>query len=112
MIFGVHDLLTLAEAYCAATGETTWSLSRRAGGNRKLFRRLRDGHGCNLLTAEAVSEWFLRNWPSDTPWPLACPIIINHAPANSDPQAIRVPLGEVGIPRARDDKALEENESA
>lgn len=69
MIFDADDLQKLASAYCAATGESLSILGRKALGNIKIFARLADGRGCNVLTARKAGEWFLHNWPDDALWP-------------------------------------------
>jgi hypothetical protein len=62
-------LIQLAQIMASHTGRSEATLSNKAAGNATLFERLRDGKGCNILTAEKVLEWFAANWPEDLEWP-------------------------------------------
>lgn len=67
------QLLILAATLADHTGRSEATLSNKAAGNATLFERLRDGKGCNILTAEKVLEWFAANWPADLEWPRDIP---------------------------------------
>ena len=67
------DLLTLAEAYCRATGEGFWRLSGLATGSQGTLYRIRCGHGCHSRTLERAWLWFDRNWPDGVEWPPEVP---------------------------------------
>jgi hypothetical protein len=73
--FSAQQLCTLAEAYCAATGEPLSTLSERVTEktNNKLFGRLADGFSCTLDNAERASVWFAKNWPEGVSWPRGVP---------------------------------------
>jgi hypothetical protein len=65
----IEQLLTLARAYSEATGVALTGVGQRACGNNKVFIRLAEGHGANVLTCVAAAQWFAANWPADAPWP-------------------------------------------
>jgi hypothetical protein len=71
--FTAIHLKALAEAYCAATGDSLHALGTRSMSQPKLFKRLVEGRGCTLGTAERASVWFMENWPDDVPWPDGVP---------------------------------------
>jgi hypothetical protein len=66
---GYFHLIKLAEAMSAHLGRSEATLSNQAVGHARLFRRLRDGHGCAHHTALAAFQWFSDNWPADLEWP-------------------------------------------
>lgn len=68
-----RQLLTLAEAYAAASHRSLATVGRRACGNDGLFRRIAEGKGCHSDTLERAWLWFDRNWPADTAWPATVP---------------------------------------
>jgi hypothetical protein len=72
-MYDPRQLLALAQAYCAATGMSLARLGSRAAGNRVMFKRLADGCGCNVSTAQRAWLWLGENWPADSPWPAAIP---------------------------------------
>ena len=65
----IEQLLTLARAYSEATGVALTGVGQRACGNNKVFIRLAEGHGANVLTCVAAAQWFAANWPADALWP-------------------------------------------
>lgn len=67
------QIVTLARAYCAATGCTMSALGRRSVNNDKIFNRLAEGHGANVLAVERAYHWLDRNWPRASPWPPGLP---------------------------------------
>lgn len=67
------DLLTLATAYCQATGERLWPVSALATGSEGTLYRIRRGHGVHSRTFERAQAWFDQNWPEDLPWPAGVP---------------------------------------
>lgn len=67
------QIVTLARAYCAATGSTMSALGRRSVNNDKIFNRLSEGHGANVLAVERAYHWLHKNWPEATPWPNGLP---------------------------------------
>lgn len=74
--FSTEQLRTLIQGYCDATGSTPEALSYRIfheSKNRKALRRILDGLGCSLGTAERASAWLSENWPDDLPWPTDVP---------------------------------------
>uniref|UniRef100_A4WS10 Uncharacterized protein n=1 Tax=Cereibacter sphaeroides (strain ATCC 17025 / ATH 2.4.3) TaxID=349102 RepID=A4WS10_CERS5 len=49
-----------------------WSLSTvaiYASNDGKFFKRVAEGGGCTLRTAQRVVGWFSENWPDDLEWP-------------------------------------------
>lgn len=63
------DLLTLANALIR---HRNWSLSTvaiYAANDGKFFKRIEEGGGCTLRTAQRVLNWFAANWPDDLDWP-------------------------------------------
>lgn len=73
--FSTIQLLALADAYCAATGDTLHALSGRVSDkdNHKLFGRLKEGRGCSAEYLERASLWFVEHWPADVAWPETVP---------------------------------------
>lgn len=68
-----EHLITLVQTLAVHTGRSEATLSNKAAGNATLFERLREGKGCNILTAEKVLNWFAANWPDDLEWPRDVP---------------------------------------
>lgn len=67
------QLLDLARVYGAATGVALTTVGRHACDNDKVFTRLEQGRGCNLLSAERAWKWFAENWPPGLSWPASVP---------------------------------------
>jgi hypothetical protein len=67
------QLLRLAEAYGDAAGLTLTTVGRRACDNDKIFNRLAEGRGANILACERAYHWFDANWPLGEPWPAGIP---------------------------------------
>lgn len=63
------DLIILAGTFAPHVGRSEQTVSKWVVGHGRLFQRLRDGHGCNVATAERVIRWFDANWPADLGWP-------------------------------------------
>ena len=68
-----NTLKELAKSYATHSGLTLATVSTYAANDGKFFRRLEEGAGCTLKTAERVVEWFSDNWPSDLIWPADIP---------------------------------------
>lgn len=64
-----QHLLQLADTFASHANVTHWRVSYRARGDGQFFKRLRDGKGCTVKTAEATFLWFSSNWPIDLEWP-------------------------------------------
>jgi len=63
------DLLTLANVLAR---HRNWSLSKvaiYAANDGKFFKRIEEGGGCTLRTAQRVLGWFHKNWAADLEWP-------------------------------------------
>jgi hypothetical protein len=73
MAISIEHLLTLARAYSEATGVALTGVGQRACGNNRVFTRLAEGRGANVLTMERAAQWFVANWPEDAAWPAAIP---------------------------------------
>jgi hypothetical protein len=67
------DLLILADAYRAATGERMTPISAMATGADSTFRRIARGRSVQMRTAERAFDWFDANWPPGVPWPTTVP---------------------------------------
>lgn len=69
----ISHILSLADAYQAATGLSDTTLSWRVFGDSKKLASLRDG--ADLFTGRAARavEWFSANWPEGATWPPATP---------------------------------------
>lgn len=63
------DLLKLADGYCAHVGRSEATISNQITSHARLFKRLRQGHGCTVQTFGAAVAWFDQNWPQDLEWP-------------------------------------------
>ncbi|MDF3420188.1 hypothetical protein HKX23_17705 [Sulfitobacter sp. KE29] len=59
--------------YSCHSGLSLATVSTYAANDGKFFRRLDEGAGCTLKTAERVVEWFAANWPDDLEWPRDIP---------------------------------------
>lgn len=66
-------LKNLAAMYSNHSGLSLATVSTYAANDGKFFRRLDEGAGCTLKTAERVIEWFAANWPDDLEWPRDIP---------------------------------------
>ena len=69
----IEQLLILARAYSDTTGLALTGVGQRACGNNKVFIRLAEGHGANVLTMARAAEWFSANWPVGRAWPKGVP---------------------------------------
>jgi hypothetical protein len=66
------EILTLARAYAALTGVPLSRVGLMSCGNPKIYGRLAQGRGANVLSVERAASWFSDNWP-DAPWPAEVP---------------------------------------
>ncbi|MEO1974780.1 MAG: hypothetical protein ABGX15_01365 [Paracoccaceae bacterium] len=69
----LQDLLSLSEAYCAHVERSEATVSNQITTHARLFKRLREGKGCNVSTYLAAMKWFSENWPLDLEWPIGTP---------------------------------------
>jgi hypothetical protein len=67
------DLLRLAEAMAAHSGQSIATISNKATGGGRFFKDLSAGKGCTIRTFRKVMEWFALHWPADLPWPADIP---------------------------------------
>lgn len=67
------DLLTLSEAYRAATGLSESRIGSLVGGTGIFFRRIREGGDCSATVYQRALRWFSARWPDDHPWPAGVP---------------------------------------
>lgn len=73
-MFTASQLGNLSIAYAEATGTTVATLGRLLFGDHRFFKKLISGEaGCTIGNAERASLWFIKNWPSDVPWPADVP---------------------------------------
>ena len=73
MAISIEQLLILARAYSDTTGVALTGVGQRACGNNKVFIRLAEGRGANVLTMARAAEWFSANWPAGQAWPKGVP---------------------------------------
>jgi hypothetical protein len=73
MAISIEHLLTLARAYSEATGLALTGVGQRACKNNRVFTRLAEGRGANVLTMDRAAQWFAANWPEAVPWPEGVP---------------------------------------
>ena len=66
-------ILTLANAYCEATGRSLARVSTIVRNDGKFFRRLGEGAGCTMDTYAKCLRWFSEHWPEGLPWPDGVP---------------------------------------
>ena len=66
----IERLVRLAEAYCAATGESRASVSKSIFARGGHFDALEKGErDIATGTFERALAWFSAGWPADAPWP-------------------------------------------
>jgi hypothetical protein len=63
------SLMTLIDAYVAATGIADASLSMRVFRDNKKIRSLRHGGDITTSRMDAAVQWFSENWPENLDWP-------------------------------------------
>lgn len=66
-------LLSLAEAYAAATKRSLARVSTLVRNDGKFFDKLKEGKDCTMGTYQSSLQWFSDNWPTDTAWPEGVP---------------------------------------
>jgi len=65
----IAHLLTLADAFIAATSIKEVTLSHRVFGDSKKLAAIRGGADITLGRFNAALEWFSANWPEGAEWP-------------------------------------------
>jgi hypothetical protein len=65
----IAHLLSLADAFIAATSIKEVTLSHRVFGDSKKLAAIRKGADITLGRFNAALEWFSLNWPADAEWP-------------------------------------------
>lgn len=65
----ISHLLSVADAYKAATGLEDVTVSHRLFGDSKKLKALRDGSDITLGRFNAALHWFAENWPQTAKWP-------------------------------------------
>jgi hypothetical protein len=68
-----RHLIKLAETLANHSARSEATISTWCVGHARLFKRLRDGHGCTLKTAQKAFDHLSRVWPSDLEWPSDIP---------------------------------------
>lgn len=68
-MFTSSELVTLAEAYCAAENKSLAALGDAIFENHKFFKLLAAGKGAHIHNAEKAAVWFCENWPKHAAWP-------------------------------------------
>ena len=64
-----NELLSIADAYAAATGVSDTTISSRVFDDGKKLSALREGKDISVRRANSALQWFSDNWPNDAPWP-------------------------------------------
>lgn len=64
-----NEIISLVEAYCAATGLSESRVATLAANGGMFFTRIREGGGCNIDNLLKVKGWFVDNWPEGHLWP-------------------------------------------
>lgn len=64
------DIVTLADAYCAAEGIKETVLSSRVMGDSRRIPMIRDGGDLTVSRYTEVVTWFASNWPEGAEWPV------------------------------------------
>jgi hypothetical protein len=65
----IAHLLSLADAFIAATSIKEVTLSHRVFGDSKKLSAIRNGADITLGRFNASMEWFSANWPEGIEWP-------------------------------------------
>lgn len=63
------DLLTLADAYAAATGASETAISSRVFDDGKKLAAIRRGKDITVRRFNAAVSWFAAHWPDGAGWP-------------------------------------------
>lgn len=69
----LHNLLTVCDAYTAATGLVPSTVSKRFLGSGLRIAKIRAGGDMGSLTIARAIRAFDAAWPADAPWPAAVP---------------------------------------
>jgi hypothetical protein len=87
MVYDEHELLILARAYRAATGDSFLKISKKALGKKgsNSVERLGCGAGCTLRIARQLSDFFVLRWPPGAAWPPALPRLLSANPQPDSP---------------------------
>jgi hypothetical protein len=64
-----HDIVLLAEAYAAATGNSVNTVSTKVFADGKRVNAIREGKGITLRRFNDALAWFSANWPENAVWP-------------------------------------------
>jgi hypothetical protein len=62
-------LLSLNQAFAAASGRAESTVAQVAAGDWRFFAHLRAGKGFRVGTYDRVVIWFSENWPEGAIWP-------------------------------------------
>lgn len=65
----IRHLIQLANHYCAVTGKTRISVSKRVFNDGKVLDRLAIGKDITIGRFERAMRWFSDNWPEGAEWP-------------------------------------------
>jgi hypothetical protein len=70
------DILTVANAYQGATGQSMTTISRLSHGDPPVLDRLAAGQGSiTLRKRDDMMRWFASHWPAKTPMPKICRLV-------------------------------------
>lgn len=68
-----EDLLSLVSLLATHAGRSEMTVARWCGVHGRLFKRLREGHGCRVDTFNAALQALSDQWPADLAWPPSIP---------------------------------------
>jgi len=57
------DIIEKIEACAAARGISPATVTSRAVGNSRLYSRMKNGGGCNVMVAERLATWIAKTQP-------------------------------------------------
>ena len=60
-------LFSRAREYAEITGLSIATVSRKASGDARFFKRIEDGAGFTVGRFDTVMRWFDDNWPQEQP---------------------------------------------
>lgn len=65
----MEQLIDLAERYARAKSLSLSTVSQYAGGQGRLFERLKNGSEITFGRAQRLVQWFSDRWPEEAEWP-------------------------------------------
>lgn len=81
-------LLTVARAYCTATGRSMARVATLIHDQGALFKKLEAGGSCTIATFDKAMRWFSDHWPASAVWPEG---VTRPTPSDPTPTETRTP---------------------